>query len=582
VSEGLTPGQLQDQQDQQLAILEHFSGTRPEGSQKKKKAPIPQIPTQIKPIKAITKKTIQQTLIAAGKLQADINLFLNVSREQLGKNLEQYITNHFLAIGASKDKIARTLGCTKEMETLGLRKSVETLAKMLEYLPTKEEFSKFASLPSGCGCGQPNACPKCREINFAAMEQLKHPLLYNYSIEEIYEALQPWMQKHSASYCSNRYGKDDAGNDAFLGVLKALRTDAGISPFAVHAYRWIRTAIRRRSAQSGTVRRAEKRPSKTEIRTEITHWLQGKAQEEKKYLAVLNKEPLITEVDLEHCVIQKTGVKNAQAWLIKNSVQLNRFGLAAITDLVNYLKIKFSYVEKMKSDTTIYHDQFETIADLVNYVAVSPDFHGNPLTIETDEDDDAPSIGVSLEAKKEKKDKSEAHDLVQRLISRISLSPNQALVQTKLFGLDGEDPVPGNILAKYFRQYTGQGPIDGSVEISRQRIAQNQHTIVEKWREAIWQEIEDDPHFYRLMRMLCKIAPLTEMEKAIFGKVYGMSTKLYEITELAEKFTELTGLPVPKEWEGDNPEWRKRVSSRSRHIHEVLKEAQLKIIREIY
>ncbi len=108
------------------------------------------------------------------------------------------------------------------------------------------------------------------------LRKIKHPLLCNWSVAEILDAMRPYVWKQIKAYKTTKHDFDDCMQQGNIGLLNAIRTDAGISPFADHCFAHIRTNIRRASATSGVIKDSERRPSKTDVRREITIWMSGR------------------------------------------------------------------------------------------------------------------------------------------------------------------------------------------------------------------------------------------------------------------------------------------------------------------
>lgn len=98
------------------------------------------------------------------------------------------------------------------------------------------------------------------------LRQTVHPILSGWTIEEIIEALEPFTNTIIRKYG----GKPENKSDGAIGIWEALRTDAGISAFAQHAYPHIRTNIRR-PIKNKIIQQNE--ISTITVRKKITCWL---------------------------------------------------------------------------------------------------------------------------------------------------------------------------------------------------------------------------------------------------------------------------------------------------------------------
>jgi hypothetical protein len=153
----------------------------------------------------------------------------------------------------------------------GLEISSATLGDFV--IPTQEQVEAWSKLPK----------------DYDALRQIRHPILCRWTKEDVIEAMVPTVGEIDSPIAKiiNKYHttlspKDDCGQNARIGVLLALRTDQGRSPFASHAFNRARTAVRRASATSGVMKRAEKRPSRTEAKIAIGVWLSGNWEEEER------------------------------------------------------------------------------------------------------------------------------------------------------------------------------------------------------------------------------------------------------------------------------------------------------------
>jgi hypothetical protein len=107
------------------------------------------------------------------------------------------------------------------------------------------------------------------------LQQIRHPLLCGWTIEEIIEGIRPYLRKHTAVYSNNHCDVEDSEQNGLIGVIDALRTDAGIASFASHCYSHIRTRIRRAAKHSHLIREAEHSPVVNAIRVEVGCFLSG-------------------------------------------------------------------------------------------------------------------------------------------------------------------------------------------------------------------------------------------------------------------------------------------------------------------
>jgi len=192
-------------------------------------------------------------------------------KEDNSKNqeLEKVIRDHLLSIGVPEEKIQIFFNVQRSVKTL---KKITQILKVkvngveitrYQGLPTKEEYEEFCKLPK----------------TFDSLNKIKHPLLYNWTQDELVEAMSNYIGENAKRYYSKRCDVDECKQNGAIGLMFAIKTDAGMAPFAKHGYSRIRTSTRRPSAQSGIVKTPEKRPSVTEVLQAITIYLTGKVKQ---------------------------------------------------------------------------------------------------------------------------------------------------------------------------------------------------------------------------------------------------------------------------------------------------------------
>jgi hypothetical protein len=107
------------------------------------------------------------------------------------------------------------------------------------------------------------------------LQQIRHPLLCGWSVEEIIDSIKPYLRKHALIYSNSIIAVEDSEQNGLLGVIDALRTDAGIASFASHCYGHIRTKIRREAKRAHLICEAEHSPVVNAIRIEVGSFLAG-------------------------------------------------------------------------------------------------------------------------------------------------------------------------------------------------------------------------------------------------------------------------------------------------------------------
>lgn len=609
-----------------------------------------------------------------------------ITKSQETTVLVEKIRQHLCGLGISTEKVEQFLELNHSYETLSKLMSPRYESGKLvaqNRLPTLDELEKYRALSK----------------NTKGLCQIKFPTLCDWTVEEVIEALTPYLGKHAKKFKTKRCPIEDCKQNGVIGVFNALRTDIGMSPFAWHAYLHIKTNTRRRSAEAGTVQEPEKRPSETEVRRVVTSWLNATIYEyevdrrirtyggetklapdtylpikegleyeslgalrelkdairratgqEKTELSIilkkiddgvkgwleqlsgrstyqiaseapvrmkkwatqfnkqirLNSIPLLSINDFILHKIQKIGKANVYEKLINTKIPLVRFGMEIKQDLVEYLVAKFRYCCSGRSGLRIQTDRFESVADLVKFFAMSPDFQGNASAIQDGNDEDNPGKPIPddtfpdpSEETADQEYKDRKIKFVHDILKKLSLSQNQRTVMEHRFGLFGKKQVNGSELAENFRRFSGalktgdtilcecglnfavqdSSPIVCSScgkkhgKVSRQRVAQYEDAGDKKFLDAAYEEIIDDPKFYKLQKNIRLNARLTPEEDKIFCLLYGIKHKLmYELDKIAEQYDVLIG-----NVNSCLPNQDKR-----EHLRRKFKEIKVKIVRGVF
>jgi hypothetical protein len=299
-----------------------------------------------------------------------------------------------------------------------------TLLKKFE-VPTQDQIDKWSEMEKG----------------LSALQRIKLPILCGWTVEEVAKEIEPYIGDNTERYHTNRFDHQDCFQAGRVGVIKALRTDAGKSPFASHAYHHIRTNIRRNSVNSGLLHETERTPSVTEVKREIgaylsTDWLghrmdllaqrykdapcrftnlasieeelkavsntpkadakkirkeiEAVARQEIKNLKAkmvragikVNVINYTKPTDFAMQKVQKTGNSHATCMLIKGSYSLRRLDIEVVYDLFDYLDFRFNSDPEVHILRNYDSVKLASIADVIGAVAQSPEFHGNPVAID--------------------------------------------------------------------------------------------------------------------------------------------------------------------------------------------------------
>jgi hypothetical protein len=442
-------------------------------------------------------------------------------------------------------------------------------------LPTREEFERWEKLPK----------------TLESLQQIRYPILSGWSMNEIIGGLTPFIVTHVRKFHTNRCPYEDCFQNAVVGVLQALKTDAGIASFAHHAFLHMKTQVRRNSANSGIISRPEKTPSKTEVLREITEWLGGwwldcearrwatkhkvtfrededsswlkRAYEEveksltKTQEVTINSSPpnfecFISPSDCEDVPIQKIGQKGITERLIKETFSLARLSRANLCALFAWLEYRF---HKPGLFGQLDFERYRTVADLIHTIAVSPEFHDNILTLDAPIDEEFTAEQVipdqnsrsPLEEAETKDQQAFQKAILQEIYKRLKLTLEQETVLVYIFGLNGEQSVTGSVLAREFGKYVQllaskknlKVTLDATKQITRQRITEYIHHLVAQIRATLYKYffVEKGKSEYEVARRL----DLPSCDQAVAMAHFNPRLP-QSIEQIASNYSLITGL----------------------------------------
>jgi hypothetical protein len=506
--------------------------------------------------------------------------------------LRDKITQHFLTIGVNPEHLSEwwTLGDDEYPRTYS------TLRKIWKNRPSAETYKKWCEAPKGV---------------FTSLQGttnggggVRYPLLCGWTQEQVLDGLRPYVRSIAIQFQSARSEKEDCIQNGAIGIIHALRTDAGISAFASHAYSRIKTMIRRKSANSGVIAQPERRPSRTEVRRVITAWLNAdllnlemqarikggktfddlskpeqkkvKKQSEEGIItlgkrgAPINRKRLLRKGMLTEYAIQKIGQRDVTELHVREGTPLSVFPLDKTLELLDYLEVKFHCMDKLDYDLT----KFKTVADLCNKIADSPDFHGNPIPLSVEVDDGyslheaigdgsrcaqykgkwhvvgEPTLTPTQQAIRNE-DTERAKTLVAKIREATDLTDNQELVLAYTYGLDGKPVLQGSEIADRFGELMGEKPVgkdrDGNPvyrSVSRQRIMQHQKIVKQKIRDAANKILFNVGKMATLKKAIIS-AGLDKSQSRLARRYFGIDTKKMDIPTIADNYEEITGKDLP-------------------------------------
>lgn len=547
---------------------------------------------------------------------------------------------------------------------MSLKRGVQALRKIK--VPTNEELETWGALPKEMG----------------TLRKVKLPILIGWTVEQVIEASAPLIDSLASKYSTKRCDKYECRQNGKLGVIQALKTDAGISVFSQHAFGHIRTNIRRNSATSGVIHQKEAMPSKTEVRRELTNWMRGTwAEMERDKLAsaligkgksynhvmtkygwatqrpeinsqkreivgetpdyfditttggkvrrvrkiklgqdfgllsdtekkevnkavaatlkrlttssVINNKNLIPDPDsIEWTDIQMTG-QHAAEQFVKSTYQICDLPLDVLSDLLEYLVVRFSPTEWGKSvrgepvrklPIVIVPDKqrFQSVADVVNFFAKNPDFQGNPVSMSSrgGNNEESGSLEETISGKNAESTydlvrHSEVTRLVSNVMSKLEIPPDRRAILNHLYGLNGAEILTGAEIADSYGKITGvdaSNPDKPPKKVSRQRITQIQADLEKKIAEAIFEHLfikrcDSKKAIERAIDQAVgspsKEERITNEEKMLLVLFYGLfGTPHHDADFLASRYEQITSVNLPPHphatpafWPENRVEW---------------------------
>lgn len=386
----------------------------------------------------------------------------------------------------------------------------KTINKILENLPTKEQYLQWLALS------------EIKNIN--TLRKIRYPVICGWKFIDIMEAMKPYIYKIMKSLRSQRCEMEDCYNNAAIGIIKALRTDAGIQPFAAHAFLHIKTNVRRPMVTAGVVKTPERRPSKTDVRRVISKWL-------------IDHLP-INQTEMASYHIQKTGINNATEIFVKDSYLLSNLPISNRFELLNHLESIFKHENNCDITDS---DRYKTINDLIEKISEPPSFNdtykpmsdveisGSEILINKKSPNPLEEV-ISNERKLRLKKLSDA------VLLKLKLSKSQETILNHTYGINGTPKLTGSQIAEQYGCLTGN---PDQPTISRQRVTQHQKTISKKMIEVAFETLYNDNK--NNLEIAAKTANLTDIEKFVvchFYGLFGMDRK--DIAKIANKLKSTT------------------------------------------
>lgn len=251
----------------------------------------------------------------------------------------------------------------------------------------------------------------------------------------------------------------------------------------------------------------------------------------------INIEAFIAQADMQLACTQKTGIVWGMEYFVNQSFDLTRLPIEKLMEFGDYINKKYRLVlppqVKRKEYEVCYRmplvlpnqEKYKTVGDIVKFIATSPDFHRNPMSIdaqikdgytlkETIEDGSDFVIAIIARDCKEK-----LQTILDALWPRIDFTMEQRGVLEYLYGLNGKEAVSGAYLAENFGKLVG----GKNERVSRQRITQYQDTIDKRVVEEVFKY-----HFYERenpqaeIERAIKLAEMSKSDTLIASKYFSM------------------------------------------------------------
>ena len=466
----------------------------------------------------IIKEKIQKKLANLDINPNDIDIFLSIDRA--AKNEEDKVINNYglKVLQKIHDNIPGFL--SKQLTRNG-----EKVQEELTIEQQKTRLKEWRELPK----------------TIQTLQTIKFPTLCGWSTDEICEVLKTYIFKNTKNYHTERCNREDCLHNGVVGIMTALRTDVGMSPFNQHAFHQIRTNVRRPSINAGVIKTTEKAPSKVRVRRVITEFLL--------------KKKVITESNLIEIFVQKKGYgsNTLKEKMVPLCCELSDFCPTAELreELIKHLNSTFFNPLKMnkksahdntfeKSYKIVDNENIETIEDLIKHAAINPDFHGNPLAMSTPVSEEHTIID-SIADKRIKSPfkiaeyndvRKKLYDVVNEVYNDMHLTFEQRVVLKYRYGLDGVEMMTGSDIARSFGKLkiieaTKQGisteKYDKDQTVSRFRITQYEKILKEKTVEYIFDILFTGDDGTKKLEHAIQEDGITTDDKVIMSFIYGLN-----------------------------------------------------------
>ena len=175
-----------------------------------------------------------------------------------------------------------------------------------------------------------------------ALGKLNLPLAQGWTVQEVIEAMKPFINKLAAKYASRSYQYDDAQQCGMIGALKGLKAENGSGQTLRHLIRYISSEIRIRGKQTGIVH---------------TPLLRGGVRVETGLDDISNEHPFVTSNSRDKVITNYRGQMDVDRIRLANDAKhfmLKLVNMAGLTPRqIQILKVYYGLGVKQAGPTQI-------------------------------------------------------------------------------------------------------------------------------------------------------------------------------------------------------------------------------------
>lgn len=279
-----------------------------------------------------------------------------------------------------------------------------------------------------------------------------------------------------------------------------------------------------------------------------------------QHIKNINIESFVAEKDMELCYVQKTGITWGMEHFVNQSYSLDRLPLDKQVELADFLNRKYRLItqpERLSDEHDVCYkyplvlpnqEKFKTVCDVVRFIASSPDFHGNPVSLDQEVDDGCTlkeTIGALdgtlsfLIIGSDLTQAQKLQTLVDAIAPRLDLTKEQRGVMEYLFGLNSKPVYSGAFLAENFGKLLA---IDDPArqKVSRQRITQYQETIIRRIVEELFKyRFYERENPQSSIELAIRLSEMSKEDGIIATNYFSMVENVASLTWMVEHLHEL-------------------------------------------